>query len=169
MWETIDVNTGDVAVNGKASVLRAIAIGSCIVAAAYDSQTNTAGMAHIMLPGQAPPKARESTRYAFDSLEKMFALMTDLGSRVENVEVCLVGAGNVLQKEDDTICGNNIASATSILAKRGIPVRASVLGGFTRKSVFLETRTGCVSYTEGDGPKTFLWRPLKSLAANGSG
>lgn len=168
MYETMDVNTGDVAVNGRASILRAVAIGSCVVVAAYDPKTSVAGMAHIMLPDQAPAKANKSTKYAFDSIEKLFILMAGLGAQVEDVEVCLVGAGNVLRKEDDTICGNNIISVMSILSERGVPIRASILGGFLRKSIFMETHTGCVSYTEGEGPKTFLWQPAREVAANDS-
>ena len=64
MREIIDVNTGEVFVGNGTLTLRALAIGSCIVIAAYDLKTKNAGMAHIMLPDTAPEKFREKTKYA---------------------------------------------------------------------------------------------------------
>lgn len=54
MKEIIDVNTGEVAVRSGEFILRAIAIVSCVVVAAYDSKAKIAGMIHIMLSGHAP-------------------------------------------------------------------------------------------------------------------
>ena len=159
MKEIIDVNTGQVAVHGGEFVLRAMAIGSCVVVAAYDSRTKIAGMAHIMLPGHAPNQSSEKTKYAADGIEQMLSQMLELGSDSNGIEVCLIGAGNVLQKEDDTICDDNIESVTTILGKKLIPVRASVLGGYKRKSVFIDVETGNISYVEGNGGEKPLWQP----------
>lgn len=80
----------------------------------------------------------------------MLNQMLESGSDTNGIEVCLIGAGNVLQKEDDTICEDNINSVTMILEEKLIPVRVSVLGGYKRKSVFLDVETGSISYKEGD-------------------
>lgn len=157
MQETIDVNTGDVAVRQGRTLFCVHAIGSCIAAAAYDATTKTAGMAHIMLPGRAPNGAKHPTRYAADAIEQMLAWMQRFGAAVEAIEVGLVGAGNVLRYPDDVICRDNIESVTRVLAEKRIPVRASHLGGFDRKSAMLDTETGRFSYTQGDGPVTVLW------------
>jgi chemotaxis protein CheD len=157
MRETIDVNTGDVVVRQGRCLFYVSAIGSCIAAAAYDATTKTAGMAHIMLPGRAPIEAKHPTRYAANAIEQMLAWMEQSGAAVEAVEVCLVGAGNVLRNPDDLICQDNIESVTKILAEKKIPVRASHLGGFDRKSAILDTETGRFSYTRGDDPVTVLW------------
>ena len=158
MQEIVDVDTGQVAVRQGTFLLRANAIGSCIVVAVYDSRTKTAGMAHVMLPDQAPDKAMLKTKYAYDSIEHLFDLMVQTGSNPTDIEVCLIGAGNVLCKEDDTICKSNIQSVTAILAEKHVPVRASVLGGIERKSALLDAEAGCVSYTRGDGPVHVLWK-----------
>jgi chemotaxis protein CheD len=157
MQETIDVNTGEMMVKRGSFTLRAMAIGSCIAIAAYDPKTQNAGMAHVMLPGCAPKKCTEKNRYASDSIEKLLTWMFESGSVLEDIEVCLVGAGNVLEKEDDTICESNIESVSSILKERKIPVRASALGGNKRRSVFLDGITGSVFFTEGNEKEKLLW------------
>jgi CheY-like chemotaxis protein/chemotaxis receptor (MCP) glutamine deamidase CheD len=157
MQEIIDVNTGQVAVRRGDVRLRSMAIGSCIAITAYDPKTKNAGLAHIMLPDSAPEKFHEKTKYAFNGIDQMLRKMIESGSAIDDIEACLVGAGNVLQKEDDTICKNNIKSVTAILSKKNIPVRASALGGQERKSAFLDARTGCVFFTQGNEYEKMLW------------
>jgi chemotaxis receptor (MCP) glutamine deamidase CheD len=158
MKEVVDVNTGEVKVGRGKIILRSIAIGSCIVIAAYDFKKRTGAMAHVMLPGSAPEKTLERTRYAADAIDEMINRMTQMGSNKDDIEVCLVGAGNVLKKKDDTICEDNIKSTTQLLEKKRIPVRTTVLGGTKRKGVFMDIETGCISYTEGDGEAKPLWK-----------
>jgi chemotaxis protein CheD len=161
----VDVDTGHVAVGQGGSVLRANAIGSCIVVTAYDVRTLNAGMAHILLPGRAPEKAVSKTRYAVDAIERLLALMAQAGSAVEDVQACLIGAGNVLRDEEETICNHNIASVTQILTEKKISIRACNLGGYERKSALLDITTGQLSYTQGDGPPTVLWCFIEETAA----
>ena len=158
MKQVLDVNTGEVKACMGESALRSIAIGSCVVVAAYNFKRKIGGMAHIMLPGSAPQQSLEKTRYAFDSIEQLLNQMFEAGAGTDEIEVCLVGAGNVLQKEDDTICAANIESVTGILKEKNIPVIASVLGGTKRKSVFMDVENGCISYTEGDEKEKILWQ-----------
>ena len=157
MVTIIDVNTGEVKTGFK-MFLRSLAIGSCIVIVAYDAKTRIGGMAHAMLPNEAPKKALRKTRYVPDGIRELLRQMIEAGAKLENIEVSLVGAGNVLQKKDDTICESNIRSTTQLLKEQNIPIRASVVGGIERKSVFMDTEKGTISYTEGDGPKTPLWQ-----------
>ena len=139
MKEVIDISTGVVEVAGAGAILRSSAIGSCIVIAAYDSSKKVGAMAHIMLPGRAPKDAdSKRTRYAADAIDEMINRMTRTGANQCELEVCLVGAGNVLKKQDDTICKGNIESTTELLKKKHIPVRAAALGGTERKGVLFQ-------------------------------
>jgi len=159
MKDIIDVNTGQV-ISGRGNViLRSLAIGSCIAVAAYDFTAGIGAMAHIMLPGRAPENSNEKTRYAEDAIEEMIGLMVFGRSQKSHIEVCLVGAGNVLKRKDDTICVDNIRSTIRILQERDITIRATALGGTKRKSVFLDIETGYVTYSKGDGQKELLWKP----------
>ena len=159
MKEVIDISTGEVEVAGAGAILRSNAIGSCIVIAAYDSSKKVGAMAHIMLPGRAPKGAYDKrTRYAANAIDEMINGMTRTGANQCDLEVCLVGAGNVLKKQDDTICKNNIESITHLLLQKDIPVKAAALGGTERRSVFLDIENGRISFIEGDGEEKLLWK-----------
>jgi chemotaxis protein CheD len=154
--EIIDIPTGQIAVRRGRGALRAMALGSCIAVAAYDSRTRIAGMAHIMLPGRAPHGGND-TRYAASGIGALLDRMIEAGGDLGSIEVCLVGAGNVLRSEKDTVCVDNIRTVTAVLRERKIPIRASVLGGFKRKSAVLDAETGRVTCTEGDGGARLIW------------
>lgn len=156
MKRVIDVSTGEVIVSSEKVVLRSVAIGSCVVIAAYDGRRRIGAMAHVMLPGRAPENAEEKTKYAADGIEEMIAGMESAGAGRDDIEVCLVGAGNVLRKKDDTICKDNIESTSEVLQARHIAVRGTVLGGTKRKGIFLDIEAGRVSYTEGDEKEKLL-------------
>jgi len=159
MKEVIDIGTGAVEVAGAGAILRSNAIGSCIVIAAYDSSKKVGAIAHSMLPGRAPKDAGgKRTRYAADAIDEMINKMTRTGANQCDLEVCLVGAGNVLKKQDDTICKDNIESTTELLGKKHIPIRAAALGGTERKGVSLDVESGSIFYTEGDGKEKLLWK-----------
>jgi chemotaxis protein CheD len=154
----IDVNTGEVKAAVEKGILRSVGIGSCVVVAAYNLRGKIGGMAHIMLPGIAPQQSLEKTKYAFDGIEQLLNQMFETGASTDEIGVCLVGAGNILQKKDDTICDANIESVTGILKEKNIPVMASAIGGTKRKSIFLDVENGCISYVEGDEKEKILWQ-----------
>lgn len=159
MKEIIDIDTGQIAVRGGQCLLRAMALGSCIAVAAYDSRARIAGMAHIMLPGGTPQRGANDTRYAVYGIAALLDRMIEAGCDLGAIDVCLVGGGNVLRDDKDSICGDNIRSVREALRAKHIPIRASVLGGNDRKSAFLDAETGRVSFTEGNGAEQVLWPP----------
>jgi chemotaxis protein CheD len=159
MNEIIDINTGQIAVRGGPCILRAMALGSCIAVAAYDSRARIAGMAHIMLPGGTPQRGENDTRYAAYGIGALLDRMIEAGCDLGATEVCLIGAGNVLRNGQDTICRDNIRSVTAILQAKNIPIRASALGGNERKGAYLDAETGRVTFTEGSGTARVLWPP----------
>ena len=158
MKQVVDVNTGDVKLGTEGTILRSLAIGSCVVIAALNFRKKIGAMAHIMLPGSAPKNTFQKTKYAADAIEQLINIMLNADSQTADIEACLVGAGNVLKKEDDTICEDNIESTTRFLKEKDIPVRASVLGGATRKSVFMDIESGRISYAEADEKEKTLWQ-----------
>ncbi len=158
MKKIVYVNTAEVKIGIGETMLRSSPIGSCVVVAAYDSKKKIGAMAHIMLPGNAPQHSLEKTKYASDSIEQLLNQMFEVGANANNIKVCLVGAGNVLQDKDDIICEANIESTTQILKERNITVKASVLGGIKRKSVCVDVENGCISCAEGDEKEKVLWK-----------
>jgi len=158
-----DVQIGQVKAGRGKVILQSKAIGSCVAIVAYDATKNIGALAHIMLPGRAPAKkAAEKTKYAADAINTILNKMAGLGSKKDDIEVALVGGGNILDREDDTICYANIKSVRELVGKKGLNVRAQALGGTVRRSVSLDVERGIVSYTEGNGSKKQLWRAKKS-------
>ena len=160
MAQVMDVQIGQVkAAKGKV-ILKSSAIGSCIALVACDPLNKTAAIAHIMLPGWAPANksGNEKTKYAYDAIDAMIDKMAQLGSATDNVKVAVLGGANVLQKDDDTICQANIESTLEYLSKKHLEVVATAIGGTIRRNVWLDTDSGIISYSEGDGDKMQLWR-----------
>ena len=153
----IDVNTGEVKTSKK-TPLGVAAIGSCIIITSYDPQNKVGAIAHIMLPGRSPDNNSEKTKYAQDAIDQLLQTMKNAGSDPSDLEICLVGAGNVLEKHDDTICEDNINSITEILKAKKIKPKASILGGIKRKGVVLDVKNGTVYYTIGNSNKKLLWK-----------
>jgi chemotaxis protein CheD len=150
--DVTDVVTGEVKIRHENGVLRSLAIGSCIAVVCYDKELKFGIVAHIMLPGKAPEgtKVTYKLRYAENAIKFISELLYKNGSSPERVDICIVGGGNVLKKENDTICKQNINSVNSILSREKFRIKARKTGGYERKSVRLNVGTGEVYYTIGD-------------------
>ena len=159
MKKIIDVHTGEVKAGRKNAILKSSPIGSCVVIVAYNSGKKVGALAHVMLPGSSPNRnTPQRTKYATDAIDVMINRMTRLGAGKDDIEVCLVGGGNVLRRKDDTICKDNIASVIESLKKKRIKIRAKAVGGTKRRNLFFDVEEGNISYTEGSGEKKLLWK-----------
>jgi len=154
----IDVPTGAVAAGKSPDIFRSCAIGSCVVISAYCWQRRVGGLAHIMLPGNAPCNGiLEKTKYAENAIKELLCHMETLEADMEALDVCLVGAANVLKRPDDTVGQNNLDSVIEILEKKRIKIQAQSVGGTNRRSVTFDIGKGTVFYTEGDEAERLLW------------
>lgn len=159
MKEIVDVSTGKVKIGNCNNILVSNGIGSCVVVAAINFKKQISGMAHIMLPGKAPLNENKSkTKYTEDAIEVLISLLEIEKNDTSQINVCLVGAGNVLNKQDDTICKSNIDSLLNLLKELKIEISAQTLGGNLRRSVRFDIETGEVFFTEGDSELILLKR-----------
>lgn len=156
----IDVQTGEVKSDVGEVVLSTKAIGSCVVVIAYDATKKVGSMAHIMLPGSAPPDKGDDlkTRYAANAISEMLEQMRRLGSWKKDIKAALVGGGNVLKRKGDTICDENIKSTLQLLEETDLTIVGKVLGGAHRRSASLDIEQGIIYYTEGGSSEIELWR-----------
>jgi len=162
MRKILDVQIGEVKAGRGRVLLNSKAIGSCVAVAAYDRKRKVGALAHVMLPGKAPQgkEDEEKTKYAADAIDLIIEELGRYGSRKEDMEIVLVGGGNVLEREDDTICKENIESVEGLLSERGLKVQAKSVGGTCRRSIYMDVEHGVVSYTKGDDREMQLWRAL---------
>lgn len=151
----IDVETGEVKVAKDAVSLRSLAIGSCIVAAVFDRSEGVGGLAHIMLPGRSLKANEENkTKYAEDAIDDLLKKLEDLGVKREALKVNLIGGADVIAQGDVPV--KLVNSVLGYLRKSGIRIVRQRLGGTQRRSIILDTGTGRMFFTEGDGAEKEL-------------
>ncbi len=106
----IYIMTGEVKVGNKDMVLKSGAIGSCLVITSYDKLNRIGAMAHIMLPEKAPENTGlKKTRYAINAIDELLRILAKNGADKNNLESCLAGGANILQRKDDNIGKHNIS------------------------------------------------------------
>lgn len=159
MKKTINISTGEVKMGESDSILVSNGIGSCIVIAGINIKKNIGAMAHFMLPGRAPEnEIMCKTKYAQDALDKLLNLLQIETDDTSDIRTCLVGAGNVLKKKNDTVCKNNIDSILDILHRHHIKIDAKSLGGIYRRTMHFDIQKREVYMTEGESKLELLKR-----------
>lgn len=150
--EYIDVDTGEVGVSSNPVVLRAMAIGSCVVVIAFDRGKKIGGLAHIMLPGRSPEReSKDKTKYTEDAVDELLEKLKNLGAKIEDLEISLVGGADLLRESN--ISEQVVDSVLNYLKKLRIAIKQESLKGTQRRSVSLDMISGKILYTEGDSTK----------------
>ncbi len=153
----VEVSTGELRVT-KNGVLRASAIGSCVAVTLYDKTTGIGGLAHVMLPGKAPVNhEKEDVKYAVNAIHALVSSMSSLGAQRDTLIAVIAGGGNVLEREFETLCKQNIESVESVLQNLSISLEAENVGGMQRRSLTFDVDMGRVLVTVGDAPPEVLW------------
>lgn len=157
MSDKIDINTGEVKIGGESDKLCCRALGSCIALVLIDVEKPIGGIAHIMLPGKAPNNSKNINRYAEDAVNSLLAMLSANHSTMKFI-ACLVGGGNVLKREDDTICKSNFKSIVDILNHFSIPISNYSVGGFERRSLTYYVKEKMVKFTIGSSIEETLYK-----------
>lgn len=145
-FEVIDVNTGDIQVSSEPVILQSIALGSCIALVVFDRNKKIGGLAHIMLPGKSP--SGKNNKYTADAIETLIDSVKKLGAIITDLEISVVGGANVLR--DGDIPDKIIISVLDHLKKSELEINGMRVGGFERRSIFLNMESGKVFFTEGN-------------------
>jgi chemotaxis protein CheD len=153
------VNSGEVEVLQGGGVLKASAIGSCVVVTVYDPHYRVGGMAHVMLPwASADHSLPTNTKYAEGAMQELMRKMANCKINKDGLDLCLVGGGNLLGKGHENLGMEIARSVNEILRRFGIKPVASELGGTLRRSCSLDVASGCVNFTVGDSIQHMLWQ-----------
>lgn len=168
MKETITVFTGEIKTGTKTVDLRSSPLGSCVVVVLFDKNGTAGGMAHIMLPGKAPCKKDVVPgRYAQNALDLLIQELSAYGLNCTKLKAAIVGGGNVLKREHDSIGSDNLDSVNQILKEYKIEVVASSVKGTERKTVRFDIEHGVIFFTKGDDPEKELYRTLNAVELTG--
>ncbi len=110
-------------------------LGSCVSACIRDRVFGVGGMNHFMLPEAGENTAvhagdlTEAARYGSFAMEQLINEILKAGGRRENLEVKLVGGGQVIATMSSNVGDRNIEFAKEYIDKEGLSVTGSDLGG----------------------------------------
>lgn len=124
-------------------------LGSCVSACVRDSRLGIGGMNHFMLPEDASRSGRAwgaavsaATRYGDVAMRKLIEDILSLGGRAEDLEVKLVGGGQVLAEMNTDIGLRNVEFVREYVREHGLQVLGEDLGGAHARRVLYFPRAG---------------------------
>ncbi len=122
--------------------LVAYGLGSCIALAVWDPRTGVAGLAHFMLPA-GPATSTSPVKFIDSGIDTFLKAIEGRGALVNRSILKAVGAAAMLTVGGGLAIGKRNSEALSAaLARRGLELTASALGGTVGRSVQLEVADG---------------------------
>ncbi len=156
--KTIFVAPGEIIMAQKEGVLTSTPLGSCIACIAYHKFSGTGGMAHIMLPGNAPDMhINDKNRYAHNAIDDLICQFATKFIPINEILVFLIGGANVLKKENDTLVEAITTSVINKLKQNNLTVTASSLGGYERHGAVLDLNREIIFFSIGNNHKEILY------------
>ena len=144
----IKVGMGEGVVTNAPRIISSTGIGSCVVVTLYDSQKQTGGLAHIMLPdsgivnGQRPPYHCADT-----AITALLRRLQGNGALRENLAAKMIGGARMFAGNNGSSPGigkRNIASIRQILVREKLPLIGEDTGGGYGRSVEFNLDSGRV-------------------------
>jgi chemotaxis protein CheD len=147
--ELITLHPGEYFATRDDTILSTV-LGSCIAVGIFDPESRLGGLNHFMLPGELGESGIErspNAKYGMYAMELLINDLMKLGARRSALKAKVFGGGSVLRFDGgggSKIPRGNIDFAFEYLAKEGIPVLASDVGGNEPRKIFFFARTGKV-------------------------
>lgn len=141
----IEVLMGELAVVKGEGNLTASAVGSCLVAALYDSKLKIGGMIHAMLPSSVTRGAQPDVKYVDTAIDITLEKMRSLGAQSFDIKAKLAGGANMFGLTASDIGKENVLSAKKKLKQEGIKLIGESTGGSVGRSVEFSIATGIVT------------------------
>lgn len=161
--ESIMVGIGGVAATRTpGSVVKTLALGSCVAVIFLDPPTRLVGLVHVALPESAisPEKARELPGYFADTgIPILYKKFLELGYRESgrSLLVKLAGGSQIMDRNETFNIGKrNALAAKKILWSMKLGAVAEDLGGEISRSVRLDVDAGTVLLSTPGLPDKFL-------------
>lgn len=119
-------------------------LGSCVAVCLHDPQLHIGGMNHFLLPARRGNIGSETEVFlAGDyAMEVLVNALMKRGARKSRLVAKAFGGSNVVGAISMAIGDSNARFATEWLAREGIPLLASDLGGKQARKVIFVPRTG---------------------------
>jgi chemotaxis protein CheD len=129
------------------ATLVTLGLGSCIGLVIYDQASRVAAMAHIMLPDSRDAKeVSKPGKFADTAVPRLLEELNRLGASKGNLKAKMAGGAqmfNLPGKESGLLAvgARNAEATIAMLARYGVPLVASDVGGNKGRSVEFSTET----------------------------
>jgi len=146
MKKFVHIHSGDIMAGNKDTVLESDTTKACLVIAAYDPKKKIGGLAHALFlsNGLIKRKNYPLTRDAAGAIDEMIDDMILLGSKREDIEVCLVSGENVKHQKDDPDYHQTLNNALEILNKKNIKYKKETARDIGNLHASLDVETGMI-------------------------
>lgn len=145
---------GDFCLAVKPTIIKTV-LGSCITVTMFSRRTGIGAACHALLPtcreereSHCPPGTCQNTfRYVECVIPEMVRQMKGQGVTVEELEVKLFGGADMMMgalADHQRVGSMNIQKARMGLARLGLTVISSDVGGSAGRKLIFDTRTGDV-------------------------
>jgi chemotaxis protein CheD len=156
--QRVVIGVGDMAVSNTAQVtLSTYALGSCIGVVGYDPVAKVGGILHMMLPESSisPEKAElQPAMFADTGLPLFFRALMGLKAERARIRLFVTGGACVLTSHDAFKIGERNTQATlKFLAVNGFPIRQTVTGGTTNRTIHLQIGDGEMTLKTPEGTR----------------
>lgn len=122
-------------------------LGSCVAVTFYHPERRMGGIFHGLLPSwkdyePAPPVGNQCYRYVDCAIERLVAEFANHGVPPRQLVAKAFGGANALFQENISVAGRNAAVALETLARLGVRISASSVGGTKSRKLLFRTDTG---------------------------
>lgn len=142
----IEVSMGEGEVALHPYILTSAGLGSCVVAALYDTRRRIGGMAHIMTPKYSGSTNNGGYAYADTAIKKLLREMQCKGAKLPDIVAKVAGGAKMFSYDDgsESIGEQILAGVRTHLREKGIQVTGVDTGGSRGRSVVFHLDTGRV-------------------------
>jgi chemotaxis receptor (MCP) glutamine deamidase CheD len=143
----ITLHVGGVHASAEPTVISTL-LGSCVAVCLWDAQVGVGGMNHFLLPepGAGTSLDDEPTRFGAHAMDRLIGEMLKLGAAPSRFVVKVFGGASVLAipGASASIPRANIEFVRSYLAREGLTVAATSVGGTLPRQIRFHTDSGKV-------------------------
>ncbi len=148
--QRVIVGVGDMAVSNGANVtISTYALGSCVGVVAYDVNSNTGGMLHVMLPDStiSPQKAQNQPFiFADTGITKFLSSLKSFDIDEDSLKVVIAGGANIMNENDAFRIGDkNVDSVKKQLQLNNLKLIDESLGGLSNRTLHFSMKNAVLS------------------------
>jgi chemotaxis protein CheD len=140
------LHPGQLLATAKPTEIKTI-LGSCIAVCLWDGERGIGGMNHYLLP-QGAPSSPNPGRFGSSAIPRLIAAMLEQGARATKLQAKVFGGASMIagvEPRATNVGLQNTRLASELLARAGIPVISSDVGGARGRKIVFRTDAGSVA------------------------